>query len=171
PQQQSQHDQAAASHRHRSPRVWYTTAAIRTMPPAIVDAAGCSDRAIQTQSGPSTTSSSEISATSAAGISCAPSVKNINPSPIWPTPQHGEQADVVAAHSAEVGERREHCDEQQLGETGAGRHRHVAATACNHDGGGEAQQHEECKCDSQGLPAGPPGYQAHSGEGDAHCDP
>ena len=62
------------------------TATITTAPPASVAVLGRSDSATHTQSGPSTTSSSVISATSAAGISRAPMVRNASPSPIWPIP-------------------------------------------------------------------------------------
>ena len=48
--------------------------------------AGRSPSTIHTQSGPRTISSSVISATSAAGIKRAPTVRNASPSPTCPTP-------------------------------------------------------------------------------------
>src|SRR4029077_8693775 len=75
-----------------APTVWITTAAKTIAPPASVVALGCSPRAIQTQSGPSTISSRVISATSAAGIRRAPHIGKIRPRPIGATPRPASSA-------------------------------------------------------------------------------
>src|SRR3954447_20628188 len=68
------------------PAAWITTATTTIAPPSSVAVVGFSSIASQTHSGPSTTSSSVISATCAAGISRAPTVRNASPSPICPAP-------------------------------------------------------------------------------------
>ena len=77
---------AAVRGRRPTGATWKTTAQITTIPPATVAADGCSMPATQTQSGPRTFSSWEIKATSAAGISRAPRVRNSRPRPIWTMP-------------------------------------------------------------------------------------
>ncbi len=69
-----------------SPRAWITTAATTTAPPMSVAVLGCSVYASHTSSGPSTTSSRVMSATSGAGIRRAPITRKTRPRPICPKP-------------------------------------------------------------------------------------
>jgi drug/metabolite transporter (DMT)-like permease len=86
---------AAVTRRRLTGATWKTTAQMTMIPPATVAADGCSMPASQTQSGPRTFSSWEISATSAAGISRAPRVRNSRPRPIWTTPSSARYSRLV----------------------------------------------------------------------------
>jgi hypothetical protein len=66
-------------------------ATITIAPPTRVSVLGRSSSASHTHTGPSTTSSSVIRPTCAAGMRRAPTVSSANPSPIWPIPSAASQ--------------------------------------------------------------------------------
>ena len=93
--------------------VWMSTATTTTAPPTTVISAGVSPTATHAQNGPSTTSSRVISATSGAGISRAPTVRNASPAAIWPTPSGARTTRSCPVTGPPLGERPDYEDDQR----------------------------------------------------------
>ena len=127
------------------------------MPPTNVAAPGRSESASHTQSGPSTISSSVISATSPAGISRPPIVRNTKPRPIWQMPSVASSETSSVPTCAKPANGAASTKDEKLREACRRGHRHVAVVARQHDHAGERHGHEEREAGPSALaPPGPP---------------